>query len=537
MAIYSDMNNFPESGFPVLADVSDRVCLNTLYYNPLKPAGFVIDVVGANRLAGQLTIAGSLTGATSGAFSTTLGHGGTLTGTIAALYASIDGYVLTGTATGATGVTLALIPLRLSPRIRFIGQAWDVNGAVNTLEQWWQEVIPYPGDTVNSKMAWYHTQGAMDTSAEYQAPEIMNYYNDQLNVLGGTYSANECLTDGAFTNGTTSWDEAGYGWTFSGGKAIYTRSASGSGTLTQTNATLATKLKPNRWYRFTYTTSSINTTVNAYIDPSGVSQEIVYLRSVNVSQAGTYTTTFKTNSSAATRDFVITGYGTAASDTCYFDDFSLKEIISGDVVANGKFTGGGTSGLSIDQVGDATFDAKLTLATTVYKDINLAGALLVGNPTVTPGEDEFLDDEGDGTGIFTYSFGVDEGVHGGFELQHDYKEGTDLVFHVHWQGIAAPTGTDNVQWRLTYCVARDDTVMADSVTIDSPDTAISTQYKCYRTDFGAITGTNFKIGDQFIFSLFRVAATGDAYAGDALIMTAGIHYKVDTLGSAGIVTK
>lgn len=179
----------------------------------------------------------------------------------------------------------------------------------------------------------------------------------------------------------------------------------------------------------------------------------------------------------------------------------------------------------------------LVLSQPVYKDINLAGALLVGNPTVTPGEVEFLDDEGDATGVFTYGFAEDEGVHGGLELQHDYKEGTDLVFHVHWQGIAAPTGTDNVQWRLTYLVAREEVVLADSVTIDSPDTPFDTQYECKRTNFAAITGTNFKIGDQFMFSLFRVAATGDAYAGDALIMTAGIHYQIDTIGSRQIATK
>jgi hypothetical protein len=368
MAIYSDMNNFPESGYPVLSDTSDGLCLNTLYYNPLRPNGFKIDVVGNNRLAGQLTIAGSLTGATSGAFSTsvtvgtTLGHGGIMTGTLNALYASLDGYILTGTATGSTGVTGALIPLRLSPRIRQIGQAWDIDGSVNTLEQWWQEVIPYPGDTVNSKLAWYHTQGAMATAAEYQAPEIMNYYNDQLNFLVDTYVA-ECFTDGALASGTTYWDTSGFGWTFSGGKAIYTRSASGAGSLIQLNAELDNVLKPNRWYRFTYTTSDINTTVNAYIDPDGVSQERVYLRSVNIAEAGTYTTTFKTNSSAATRNFILTAYGTAASDACTFDNFSLVEIVSGDVVANGKFTGGGTDGLAIDQAGDAVLDGTLNTHT------------------------------------------------------------------------------------------------------------------------------------------------------------------------------
>ena len=58
-----------------------------------------------------------------------------------------------------------------------------------------------------------------------------------------------------------------------------------------------------------------------------------------------------------------------------------------------------------------------------------------------------------------------------------------------------------------------------------------------RTDFAAITGTNFKIGDQLMFTLTRVASTGDAYAGEALIATAGIHYEVDTVGSRNIIEK
>lgn len=65
MAVYSDINGFPEAGFPVLSDVSDRVCLNTLYWNPLKEAGFILDVVGNNRLAGNLSLAGMLSGVTS----------------------------------------------------------------------------------------------------------------------------------------------------------------------------------------------------------------------------------------------------------------------------------------------------------------------------------------------------------------------------------------------------------------------------------------------------------------------------------------
>ena len=172
-----------------------------------------------------------------------------------------------------------------------------------------------------------------------------------------------------------------------------------------------------------------------------------------------------------------------------------------------------------------------------YKDINIAGVLLNLPAVSAPGKDTFVDSTGTNTTIYTYAFAIDEYVSGGFELQHDYKEGTDLVFHVHWQGIAAPSGTDNVQWRLTYIVSRGGVTLAAATTIDSPDTAIDTRYRCYRTDFGAITGTNFTIGDQIMFNLYRVAATGDAYLGEALIQTAGIHYQCDSIGSRAITTK
>ena len=172
-----------------------------------------------------------------------------------------------------------------------------------------------------------------------------------------------------------------------------------------------------------------------------------------------------------------------------------------------------------------------------YKDINMAGYLLGKPASSAPGIVTFVDENGADTTIETYGFAVDEKVHGGFELQHDYVEGTDLVFHVRWQGITAPTGTDNVQWRLNYILMRDGTTLNAAVAIDSPDTAFDTQYESVRTDFAAITGTNFLIGDQFMFTLTRVASTGDAYAGEALIATAGIHYQVNTIGSRAITSK
>lgn len=65
MALYSDMNGFPESGFPVLADMEDRLTLNTLHYFPIKHLGYKIDVVGNNRLLGALVLGGGLSGVTT----------------------------------------------------------------------------------------------------------------------------------------------------------------------------------------------------------------------------------------------------------------------------------------------------------------------------------------------------------------------------------------------------------------------------------------------------------------------------------------
>lgn len=65
MAVYSDMNGFPEAGFPALTDESDRLVLNTLYTVPQKYLNYIIDVNGNNRLLGALVLGGAITGVTT----------------------------------------------------------------------------------------------------------------------------------------------------------------------------------------------------------------------------------------------------------------------------------------------------------------------------------------------------------------------------------------------------------------------------------------------------------------------------------------
>lgn len=210
------------------------------------------------------------------------------------------------------------------------------------------------------------------------------------------------------------------------------------------------------------------------------------------------------------------------------------KVVNIDTSYNTQIGDGGTTNYTeIEADGTVEFHG----AATVWNDANLGVAQLALPTASQPDEDEFVDEGGSDTGITTWAFAIGEKVSGSIEIPHDYKEGSDLYFHIHWQGIVAPAdGTDNVNWQLTYTVAQKDETL-DAATTITKEIAIDTQYDFKLSDFAAITGTNFNIGDQFLFTIERIAASEDDYAGDALVATVGIHYECDTCGSRQIFTK
>jgi len=155
---------------------------------------------------------------------------------------------------------------------------------------------------------------------------------------------------------------------------------------------------------------------------------------------------------------------------------------------------------------DCGTDKTLVLDVGVYNDANVGGLVLRTGGTA-PGVVQWLDNDGDATGIYTVGFDTNEQGSGSIEIPHDYKEGTNLTFHIHYGINDAPTGTDQIRFNLIYNVQRDGTTFVDATTIDSTDVAVDTQYKTGRIDFTAITGTNFKIGDQFNFTIQRIAVS------------------------------
>lgn len=204
-----------------------------------------------------------------------------------------------------------------------------------------------------------------------------------------------------------------------------------------------------------------------------------------------------------------------------------------DAAGNTKVGDGGTTNYTkVEPDGTIEFNG----AATVWKDANVGAAMLSRPAASQPTEAQFVDEAAANTGIYALGFAAGEKVSGTIEIPHDYKEGSDITFHVHWQGAAAPTDTDYVKWQLEYTVAQTGETLDAKTTISTTDASV-TQYNFNTTSFAAITGTNFNIGDQFLFTLTRVAADGAAYAGVAITATVGFHYEVDTVGSRLITTK
>lgn len=192
---------------------------------------------------------------------------------------------------------------------------------------------------------------------------------------------------------------------------------------------------------------------------------------------------------------------------------------------------------SVSTLTDSSGDVLLTcaanktiaLATVVYDDINIEGLSLRGGATA-PALTNVLA----AGGLYALTFGgtgaTINDVYGGTEILHDWKEGTNIDFHVHWM----PTTTDagNVKWQLEYVWADVNGVLGATTTVSVVQAAGGTAWKHLRADIAAITGTGFHIGSHFLFRLFRDPAdAADTYAHDAALLSVGIHYQIDTLGS------
>jgi hypothetical protein len=184
----------------------------------------------------------------------------------------------------------------------------------------------------------------------------------------------------------------------------------------------------------------------------------------------------------------------------------------------------------------STFEADGTLVfngnATVWNDlppnpIIRSRLAVANNPTLTP----FVGN------LEQYTFDVNDYVYDNFELMHDYKEESDLTFHVHWatNGLAATDAY--VKWEVEYAVAnRNDSaqntfVAATPISEEFLIPASTPDRTHYSKTIGTISGTNLKIGAIITYRLRRIASTGAAPSANPFGIQCGIHHIIDAVGS------
>jgi len=122
------------------------------------------------------------------------------------------------------------------------------------------------------------------------------------------------------------------------------------------------------------------------------------------------------------------------------------------------------------------------------------------------------------------------------QLPHSYKEGTDLMPHLHWMKTTSAAG--DVLWRIRYKVMRIGAVAdAAFTTLESstpsanvPDNDTANEHVI--TPLGTIPGTGLGISDMICIELSRVGNDpADTYAADARLLEFDIHYEQDEPGS------
>ena len=149
-----------------------------------------------------------------------------------------------------------------------------------------------------------------------------------------------------------------------------------------------------------------------------------------------------------------------------------------------------------------------------------------------------------GANLYAYEFvgtGVQlKSLQLGFQLNHDYKEGSDIVPHLHL--YIPDDGTGGViKFYMNYTWTNiDATGTVSETTVSGTVTRAASAGINHNAilSFGTITGTGKTISSVFMCRIYRDPAdVADTFGTSVWLKSADLHYEVDSIGSRGILTK
>lgn len=215
--------------------------------------------------------------------------------------------------------------------------------------------------------------------------------------------------------------------------------------------------------------------------------------------------------------------GIGAFDLQWSSD-TESHMFFGDASTEQIFMGGTLNAIRIDKGGELTMLGEAT----VWDDLRIPGlsvALGASAPDLAAwlaaGNLRVLRFNGNATS---------EQVFFTVQMPHGYKEGSDIIPHVHWGPVNGDAG--NVRWNLEYSWTNFDTVFPNGTIIAVVDAADGTAWKNQVADFPPISGSGKTLSSMLVCRLFRDPTDGDdTYGSDAGFLEFDFHFQSDTIGS------
>jgi len=283
--------------------------------------------------------------------------------------------------------------------------------------------------------------------------------------------------------------------------------------------------------------------VGETLDPSASAELYSILR---MKGSSTNKTFFDIN--VGQRDCDVRAYKSGSSNTWLSYDagndalaFGTDVSVTGDIFASNAYYIGneGTNGTWRTEINADGYlvDAKRIAGTYqdyLWNDYNIPGLSLRGG-AASP---DLIALNG-ATYIYGYAFdggSLTESVSGVVEILHGYKEGTDVLPHIHWQPSTNAAG--NVKWFIEYYYVVPNGSATTTTTLSVVDAASGEAWSGEVIEFGVIDGTDFVIGTQIHFAIYRDPTDAqDTYTDDAILDQFGIHVQVESNGSINTFTK
>jgi len=140
------------------------------------------------------------------------------------------------------------------------------------------------------------------------------------------------------------------------------------------------------------------------------------------------------------------------------------------------------------------------------------------------------------SGIYGWVFTNGKELHfPGAQLPHSYKQGSDLIPHIHW--APTTTGTYTGTWTLTiidWLDAASGTALSSVTTVTAAFNAAMTAHQIQSQNFSAvIAGLNRKVSSRAMFRLSLALSVGTG----CILGGLDCHILKDSLGSDAALTK